>query len=83
MTHGGASGAILRPVSTPSAQVGQPDPRVRVARKVVGWLGVAVGIIMLGMMILGAYTCATDRPAREMFFEPMTTDEPPALLRPL
>jgi hypothetical protein len=65
--------------------VNEPDPRVRVARKLVGWLGVVVGIIMLVMTVLGVYTCSTDRPAREMFFEPRDpdTEQPPAPLRPL
>ena len=46
------------------------DPRVPKVRRIVRGLAVVVGIILAGAAVLGAYTVVTERPAREMFFEP-------------
>lgn len=51
------------------------DPRIQVARRIVTRLAWAVGFIFFVAAVLGAYHCATDRPARELFFEP--EDPPP------
>lgn len=51
------------------------DPRIEVARRIVTRIAWGVGIIFFVAAVLGGYHCATERPARELFFEPK--DPPP------
>ena len=46
------------------------DPRVEVARRIVLRIAWGVGFIFFVAALLGGYHCATDRPARELFFGP-------------
>ena len=69
-------GRMAAPAPTPPV-----DPRVRTARRIVIGIGVMVALIMAGTVVLAGYYFATERPAREMFFEPEEapppTDTPP------
>jgi len=51
------------------------DPRVPKVRRIVRGLALVVGIILAGAAVLGAYTVVTERPAREIFFEPLPLPE--------
>jgi hypothetical protein len=47
-----------------------PDPRVARARRIVLRIAWGVGFIFFVAGTFGAYHCATERPARELFFAP-------------
>lgn len=51
------------------------DPRIAVARRIVTRIAWGVAFIFFVAAVLGGYHCATERPARELFFEP---EDPPA-----
>jgi hypothetical protein len=45
------------------------DPRIETARRVVRALAWGVLAVFCVTAVLGAYHCATERPARELFFD--------------
>jgi hypothetical protein len=57
-------------VDTSSPTDAPADPRIAVARRIVLRIACSVGFIFFVAVVFGVYHCATDRPARELFFAP-------------
>lgn len=65
-------GAIVhQPSMTPSSTPPPVDPRIQIARRVVLSMSGVIAVIFFVAAVFGAYHCATERPARELFFEPV------------
>jgi hypothetical protein len=65
---------MLPPV-TSDRPLAPEDARIELAQRIVKRLAVLVALSMLTALVFGVYNCATERPAREIFFDPIPAEE--------